>query len=385
MPGSAPAAPAAPHTDSAAKLDCLQVLRGVAALMVVLYHSGTLYAVNTGQVLWGNVFRAGFSGVEVFFVLSGLVIYWVHGADIGQPARARSFVMRRGFRLLPVYWCVVVLKALKDPAAVSVSALLTAVLLLPAYPPFINVSWTLSYELLFYAAFLLWIVLPRGAWTLLPLALLVLPALLPAPVVEQAGALQDWVRFVFNPHLLVFVFGVAIGWLLRRFGPAPVALSRALVAVGVLAFAAAAVAGTLLSNRLLNQSGRTAYEVAELQSNGVFDVGVWVFGLPAALAVAGLMSLELRGRLAIPFGAALAWLGDVSYSLYLTHGFVIHLFLSRPAFRNALDAFPALLLLVWCAALLTAWLFYRLIEVPALRLGRRFAGRPALPAQVLAR
>jgi exopolysaccharide production protein ExoZ len=364
-----------PSANTAAKLDCLQVLRGVAAAMVVLYHTGTLFAVHTGHLLWGNVFRAGFSGVEVFFVLSGLVIFWVHGSDIGRPERARSFVFRRGFRLLPVYFVVVALKALKDPSAVALSTLLAALLLLPAYPPFVNVSWTLSYELFFYGMFLLWILLPKGRWSVLPMGVMLLLALLPAPQVPAGSVLHDWLRFLFNPHLLAFIFGVAVGWLLRRFGPAPSGLAFALTAAGLLAFVGAAWWGTHLSIQAMGNPSRSAYELAELQSNWVFDAGVLCFALPAALLIGGLLSLELRGLLRIPLRRPLAWLGDISYSLYLTHGFVIHLFLSRVEFRAWAVTSPAILALVWAAALLLAWLFYRLVEVPSIRLGRHFSSK----------
>lgn len=358
-----------------AKLESLQVLRGIAAAMVVLYHTGTLYAVNVGDVLWGNVFRAGFAGVEVFFVLSGLVIYWVHAGDIGQPQRARSFLIRRGFRLLPVYWVVVALKALKDHAVVSAPMLLTAVFLLPAYPPFINVSWTLTYELFFYALFLLWIVLPKGWWSVLPIALLVLPAVTPAPAVAAGSVLQDLVRFLFNQHLLAFAFGVGVGWAIKRFGAAGHRSALAMIAIGLAAFLAAAAAGTVLVNQAAGVSAATAYEFAELRSNAVFDAGVWTFALPAALLIAGLLSLELRGRLRIPLRRPLGWLGDVSYSLYLTHGFVIHLGLRQPDVRSVIETAPIALVVLWGAVLLVAWLFYRAIEVPALRLGQRLASR----------
>jgi exopolysaccharide production protein ExoZ len=360
---------------AAGRLDCLQVLRGMAAAMVVLYHSGTLFAVHTQQLLWHNIFRAGFSGVEIFFVLSGLVIYWVHGRDIGQASRARGFVMRRGFRLLPVYFVVVALKALKDPAGVALSTLITALLLLPAYPPFINVSWTLSYELFFYSLFLLWIVLPKGPWSILPMLVLPAFALLPVPPVSPGSALADWVRFLFNPHLLEFGFGVAVAWLLRRFGPASLAVARSLLSLGTAVYLGAVVLGTWLATASPSAATRSAYQKAEQHSNWVFDNGVLFFGFPAALIVAALLSLELRGTLRIPFRKPLAWMGDVSYSLYLTHGFVIHLALSQLDFRGLAVGFPGVLVLVWAACLLMAWLFYRAIEVPALQLGRLFSSR----------
>jgi peptidoglycan/LPS O-acetylase OafA/YrhL len=367
-------------TGPAPRLDSLQMLRGVAACMVMLYHSGSLFAVHTGQLLWNNIFRAGFSGVEVFFVLSGAVIYWVHGSDIGQAGRARNFLVRRGFRLFPVYWAVMLVKVLKDPASVTGATFFTALLLLPAAPPFINVSWTLTYELLFYAAFLLWIVVPVSrvsvfAW---PMWILLALAVLPAPDVGAASYAKVWLDFLFNPHLAVFVFGVVVAWTLRRHGPVSPPIASAMVGLGLVAFVTAAVAGTWLSNAAGASLASTAYDIAERQSNWVFDIGVVVFGVPAACVVMGLLSLELRGRFRIPAAGILVWLGDVSYSLYLTHAFVIHLVLSRSEFRAALVSHPVWIVAVWLLAIGIAWLLYRCVEVPAMALGRRF-GKSAKP------
>jgi peptidoglycan/LPS O-acetylase OafA/YrhL len=363
-------------TNQTTKLESLQMLRGIAACMVMLYHTGSLYAVHTGQLLWHNVFRAGFSGVEVFFVLSGVVIYWVHGSDVGRPERARNFLVRRGFRLFPVYWFVVALKVLKDPSAVTSATLVTAVLLLPAAPPFINVSWTLTYELLFYLAFLLWIVLPRTRVSAWPLGVLLLMAVLPMPPVSPGGAFAVWLQFLFNPHLAVFVFGVAVAWLLRRHGPAPLPLAYALAVGGMLAFALSALAGTWIAGMGDTGPGAevvSAHEMAELKSNWLFDLGVLFFGVPAACAVAGLLSLELQGKFRAPFASVLTWLGDISYSLYLTHAFVIHILLSRTDFRALAASNPATLAAAWLVALLLAWVLYRCVEKPAMALGRRFA------------
>jgi exopolysaccharide production protein ExoZ len=357
------------------KLDSLQALRGIAAMMVVVYHTGTLYAVHTGQVLMGNVMRAGFAGVDVFFVLSGLVIFWVHGRDIGQPQQAGRFVVKRAFRLLPVYWVVVGLKLLKDPSALSGGALLATLLLLPTATPFINVSWTLSYELVFYFLFFLVIVLPRGWPSLLPLASMAMLALLPTPDVGANAFVGYLLRFIFNPHLAEFLFGVAVGWALRRYGAPSVKICAGLALVGLLAFLAAAAVGTVWSMSLTTQAGFTAYEVAELHSNAIFTHAVWWLGLPAALVIAGVVGLELQGRLRMPWRGPLVWVGDLSYSLYLTHGFVVHGLLSWAFFRSVATDHPAVLLLAWLGTLLLARVFYQFIEVPAMELGRRLTAK----------
>ena len=366
MSGTAPAA--------GAKLDSLQVMRGIASLFVVLYHSGTIYAMQTGQLLWGNAFRAGFAGVDVFFVLSGVVIAWIHGADIGRPAHATRFVLKRAVRLLPVYWVVVAFKFAKDPAATTASSVLLALLLVPTQPPFVSVAWTLSFELYFYALFCLCIVLPRRLIAL-PVLAMALPVLLAALTghgdpADRSVMTAAW-RFVSDPHLLEFIFGMFIAWALRRHAAPRPALAGMLAAAGALAFVISAGIGTHLVNQMASSLDLHAYQLAELQTNAVLESPVLCFGLPAALVIYGLLALELRGRLRLPLRRPLVALGDISYSLYLLHGFVINTLLGLAAFRAVAVHSPVVLAAAWLVALLLSAASNHAIEKPALRYGQR--------------
>src|SRR5829696_6363574 len=73
----------------------IQMLRGVAVLLVVLFHLG----------LPG--FRSGFLGVDVFFVISGYLM-----AVMYSPNEIRPFYSRRVRRLLPAYFVAIVATAL---------------------------------------------------------------------------------------------------------------------------------------------------------------------------------------------------------------------------------------------------------------------------------
>ena len=358
----------------AAHIGSLQAIRGVAAAMVVLYHTGTLFAVHTGEVLWGNVFRAGFAGVDIFFVLSGIVIYWIHGRDFARPERAGAFVAKRALRLLPVYWVVVLLKALKDPAAATASTLGAALLLLPVQRPFITVAWTLSYEVLFYLLFGLCIVLPRRRWALLPLGVMLVLGVgnWPWSLGTGPGVGDVALRFLFNAHLLEFLMGVAIAWFLRSRPVPPRAGAAGLALLGGAGFVLAAFLTTASSNGLAAVSSVTAHDVAELGNNPWVNVSPYVFGIPAALCVAGVMALELGGVQRWPLQRVLGGLGDISYSLYLVHGFVIHALLGHARLGPWLHANTWGLVLVWAVAVGLATLSYRLIERPSLALGRRY-------------
>lgn len=351
------------HPASRVSLSDVQALRGIAALAVMCYHTGTIYAKHFDVVLFGNAFRSGFLGVDFFFVLSGFVMYWAHAQDLGQPKALGGFVKKRLLRIMPLYWVVLAFKLLRDWRQFDWVVALCAALLLPyPRPPYITVSWTLSYEMLFYAAVALMIVLPRGWLTLLPLVGLAALALTPPPDVVQTGDVLDaFMVFPFNIHLLEFIMGLAVGWLnahwrvSRRQANALVGLSAAWLVAGV-------SAGTWLARPDAHGDWRSAYEVAELSSNVLFNHGVWVFALPFAALLLGLVKREHLGDR--PLLSWLNGLGDMSYSLYLVHGFVIYALLGQGALQAILGQHQAMVLPVMACALALAYVAHRGVERP---------------------
>ena len=86
-------------------LDSLQVLRALAALAVMGFHATELLADHGGFSLLGGFFAAGSAGVDLFFVLSGFIIYHTARRGIGP----RVFAIKRFIRLVPIYWLVAAL------------------------------------------------------------------------------------------------------------------------------------------------------------------------------------------------------------------------------------------------------------------------------------
>ncbi|WP_293129401.1 hypothetical protein [Microcoleus sp. bin38.metabat.b11b12b14.051] len=60
------------------KLNLLQVYRGIAALLVVMFHINQMSTERLNQVTFFNLFQAGWSGVDYFFVLSGFIMVYVY-------------------------------------------------------------------------------------------------------------------------------------------------------------------------------------------------------------------------------------------------------------------------------------------------------------------
>jgi exopolysaccharide production protein ExoZ len=134
----------------------IQILRGIAASLVVLHHtleeSGASTAPPTSPD-WLTTFGA--SGVDIFFVISGFIMLHTSYPRGRPPVQPIDFVVKRVSRIYPFYWfCVFVALALwsvgffrkLDPTFWSINR---ALLLLPADKPVISVSWTLVYEIYF--------------------------------------------------------------------------------------------------------------------------------------------------------------------------------------------------------------------------------------------
>src|SRR3954471_22825547 len=83
----------------------LQALRGVACLAVVALHmSGYERLVAPHRHLTGWTPTFGWAGVDLFFVLSGFIITWTQDKMLGQPAAVGSYLVRRLWRIYPLYW-----------------------------------------------------------------------------------------------------------------------------------------------------------------------------------------------------------------------------------------------------------------------------------------
>jgi exopolysaccharide production protein ExoZ len=127
----------------------LQFLRGLAALGVVFYHADFHLAGD-----W----HTDFSGVAIFFVISGFIMCFITRED------ADGFLAKRFIRIVPMYWlCTLIRFALLSlwTRDTSLAAdLPRSLLFLPSEQlPLLGVGWTLNFEIYFYLVFAsaLWI------------------------------------------------------------------------------------------------------------------------------------------------------------------------------------------------------------------------------------
>lgn len=347
----------APSPMQAQNLWMLECWRGVAALMVVWTHWAPVLG-------WGGgLGRFAFTGVDVFFVLSGFVFA---PALLGaQPLRhAGAFALRRVARIYPAYVLSLALYVglawragkplLYVPEHLLMAHVQSREMAFYYNPPF----WSLPSEVEFYALVGLCACLPGAArrgfgWPWLFGLAVFLRLLL---VANADGASQNWAYLMLHhlPGLLVeFLLGA---WAWQVYARGLGRVQRWCWGVGGLL---GALATAWLYGVLEDLPGRSGWFNGQL-------------GLVLAACFACVLAATAQWR---PRHAGLAacgqWAGRLSYGVYLLH----------PAWQGMLGGMAAAqgrwlaLALSLGALLVSALVLHLAVEEPARRWGRRVAGR----------
>lgn len=325
----------------------VQYLRAIAAAGVVLAHAGDRIAGDhsgSGNALLDN----GQAGVDIFFVISGFIIFFA-GAERGL--RPREFLARRLARVAPIYWLYTtayIIGFLLVPTAYRelqlngvhvIKSYLFIPALHPVMPmvyPVIPAAWTLNYEMFFYAVFALTLFVP-GKRLLLITGVFV--ALTVAGTLAPGGSAIY--RTYTNPVTLEFVAGCLLAAAVSRGWRLPGTVCAGLLIAAIAGFVLAAFAPEI--ERAIR------------------------WGIPATLLVSAAVFYEAAN----PFPRFAFWkkCGDASYSLYLTHlftnGLAAHL-LARLGLGSISDGLYVVLVLVIAQAI--ALLAHRWVERPLTRL-----------------
>jgi peptidoglycan/LPS O-acetylase OafA/YrhL len=350
----------------------IQFLRFVAATMVVVYHA-SFHLIDAGHSQ-GFFFVAGeaigFAGVDIFFVISGFIMFYTTERSRGV-ASSVDFAKRRLARIYSGYWpyffFAAAVFAWARPEHFAQTNLVGSFFLwpIPLNRLLLDVSWTLNYELYFYLMFTVLVLAGnRLRWWLLF-------GLLAATAVynlHRHFLLQDfsqdnlvyqtfWSIFLTSPFMLEFFAGALLASLPPRL---PARWGWPLLLLGIAAFAGAGVINVSLYDGGIEQG---YYAVPR----------VLLFGVPSCLMLLGLVRLELNGHVA-PRRFSLDT-GGASYAIYLCH--TIFLVATQKLGLNAaLGQVPDLLaqwvFVLYCTLIVAfSVVYYRLAERPLHRLFKR--------------
>src|ERR1035437_4102962 len=159
-------------------LNSLQILRAIAAWLVVYHHYMQGFHDFNYSTEVGHFFSSvGKFGVDIFFVISGFIMFFT--LKRGNYT-ALDFMLRRMIRIVPVYWfmtLVLIPVIYFFPSANvarnnwNITSLAYSMLFIPhnnptgiGLYPFLTVGWTLNYEMFFYLWLSLMLLVFRQSW-----------------------------------------------------------------------------------------------------------------------------------------------------------------------------------------------------------------------------
>ncbi|MEM5547758.1 acyltransferase [Pseudoalteromonas fuliginea] len=285
------------------KIQSLQILRALAAWLVVYHHYMQIFHNFNSSSLIGDFFssRGGF-GVDLFFVLSGFMMYL---AASRPSADGWSFFIKRLFRVFPTYWfftfIIIIAVALMPNTFIynqyTAYTLIQSLFFIPhesasglGVYPVLTVGWTLNYEVLFYSILAVCLAAFKRKGIYICCALILL-----FPIVFYSFD-NVTMSVIKNPKMWQFVFGMAIGYIFLKYKIIEIQLFK----TGLISLIAG---GIILS--------------------GILGYGLIHTTISASLIVIGFILINNLFNEKNLLTQFLIKLGDYSYSTYLAHILVL--------------------------------------------------------------
>ncbi|WP_122049713.1 acyltransferase [Asaia bogorensis] len=312
------------------KSDFLQAVRGFAASIVLVMH---IFIFQSGFFSSGSMFYLtrvfstfGGDGVDIFFVLSGFLMYGIAQKDApgSRAKKSLKFATDRVFRIYPIFlvsvlfsYCVFLSCSGIQDANERFN--LKGILLLSRQNGLNPVSWTLVYEVYFYFVVSVLVLIPARfpivfwTWASLQCAYIYY-----AQYINQSS--QFYIAW--TPIITEFILGAFLR----------VIIDCRKVVLPRLSMIAGCSSLVITSIVTWFYQGPSGTETLSEWSHVAF------VALPAALVMYGGLSLEQSGVLRSP--KIMSWLGDISYSLYLFHVPVNSLFLFLMVNHGMYDKVP---------------------------------------------
>ena len=330
----------------------VQILRFVAAMLVVIMHTTEAISLRITSSGLDNYWSGGAIGVDIFFVISGFVMamstaklpadYTMHFYD------AWIFLKRRLIRIAPLYWfytilktgLVLILPSLALRSSIDIDHLFASLLFIPVTSPWgliqpiLPVGWTLNFEMLFYVVFSIGIALgtARIKFCFFVFLLIFFAAqFFPESIV---------LKFYGESLIFEFILGMGIAYIYINYFPVSPKIGVFTAIIGIVFL--------LIIN--WNDSFNK-FSTWEISAGFIVLFAVW------------LEPWISRFR----FSSKMSFLGDSSYSIYLSHTFIVPLgvlILKKLGFQESLLIIP----IVSLAVIFGGCLSYVFIELPMMKI-----------------
>ncbi|MGD1504935.1 acyltransferase family protein [Vibrio harveyi] len=287
----------------------IQFLRFIAALLVVMTHFSSVHKYNStsNSQLYDFISGFGQSGVDIFFVISGFIMYMKVSSPKHGFKFAFSFLYDRALRIFPLYWFFTIFAIAIfyfNGDSFSFLRIFSSLLLIPStnelgeHVPILVVGWTLILEMYFYFFISISLLFKSNSKSMRIFMISVWIFSVYA-LSEFFSVSSEFKHYLSNSLLAEFILGLLCAFFVSKkchFNNA-----------------------TLISLLLISC---TIFFLPLFFSRDNLD-RVLCWGIPVTVAIYSLVTLEKRG--VIDFYPLLVRLGDSSYSLYLSHFFTLNL------------------------------------------------------------
>ncbi|MHA4738849.1 acyltransferase family protein [Dyadobacter sp. MSC1_007] len=345
------------------KINSIQVLRGIAALIVTMYHlKDVMSESDPFRKEIDFLFRSGPAGVGLFFVISGFIMVYITRNVTPSWTHIAKFFLKRLIRIWPAYAVITLgycfLQTRLSPNTDYLRDLLLSLSFIPlsnVHPPFygyatLSVGWSLNYEIYFYCLLAFSLAFSRFRWPffflLIAITLIGIPALRGSFTFkpDQASVTGlPYLNMMTNPVIWNFVYGVIIGLLYVH----PAANARM---------------SAFFSNKWVMPT-MVSLAVWQYLSGFFGGLGPFQWGM-GSVALFTTFVFYYQDKLHA-FPSWLVRLGDISFSIYLLHlpvvvglSFLFHK-IGYPVFSTG----TAMFVLALSVTLIAADISYEYLEV----------------------
>ncbi len=369
-----------PSSNGLSRLASVDSLRGWAALLVVLFHA-QLRDPHAGTGVLHALMAHGDRGVQLFYVISAFTIFLTLAVREKKGSVSyRSFFVRRFFRIAPLFYCSILFYiwlyglgprwALGNAQSISLANIISNFLFVNGFSPYwinsvVPVGWSVAVEMTFYLCIpFLYSQIRSVSNAVILLVVSVLTSTAIFRWFYYHALISDarlWHEFLFQNivnQFPIFILGIILFFLLRGRINSGEGKVRDGLYGGLAVF--------------LSLSGLVALAFVKIP----FIPGHFVYGLVFVTLAYGLLLWPTR----VMVNPLFQYLGQISYSVYLTHVLAIRLatktleYLSHnevPAIVRTMHGLSFLPLCVFYSIIIAS-ITWRLIEVPGQKLGKRF-------------
>ncbi|RED84015.1 acyltransferase family protein [Cohnella phaseoli] len=353
--------------DKAQRVSSLDHLRGIMAILVMVYHFSGWIGVNYLYPLNEINNRLGIYAVSAFYLISGVSLALVYMNQKVTSTLLKSFAVKRLYRIVPLFYLATTLTLIVNELT---SLIYSNTLFLPKLNDlFYNYSllfswfdhdgyiatgaWSIGNELVFYSALPLILIMSRKSVyyliTFFGLSLILTGYFSTSLINDQLSLAVQWTDFI-SPlnQMYLFIGGLIIGWLYANKKIGEIWISKLIFIASVLIFIFFPING-------------------EDQINYVTGMGKIVLSIAIFSMVISAMNITIKEN---HLKTVLDYFGEISYSLYLLHPIVFTSYgLINSNMKLESNFITMIILMIF--TILISTVTYHFVEKPMIKSARR--------------